>query len=242
LEVCRRMDFVKFWLRHLPAIDIRGAGFLSVRKIVGAGILGLGSVALAWSQTGSEFESATVDVLERFVEEIDDLSATFEQRIFDVDDELVEESSGTFQLLRPDRFAWYYDQPYELEVVADGESLWMYDVELEQVTRAPLSDLAASPAQLLSGESSIRERFAISDIDSSDDRRWLELKPLDENSEFSSARVAFNDGVPTAIQLVDGLAQTTLIEFADIAVNSGLRRRDFDFDPPRGVDVIGADR
>ena len=227
------MEFGKYWHR------LRRATTNGLILCLG----GLVPVASVWSQaeTGDELEPQAVEFLERFIADVADLTANFEQNVFDADDELIESSAGQFLLLRPDRFAWYYDTPYELIVVADGESLWMYDVELEQVTRAPLSDLASSPAMLLSGEGSVSEGFRVRDAASDDGRRWIELLPVDDDSEFASARIAFSDGVPGALELVDGLSQLTRIEFADVDVNSGLRRRDFEFDPPDGVHVVGED-
>jgi outer membrane lipoprotein carrier protein len=227
------MDFVKYWLRRRPAI-LEFASVLSVWFF---------PVALAWSQAASADERSLgpEEFIEQFVVDVADLTADFEQSVFDADDYLIETSSGRFQLLRPNRFAWYYDSPYELIVIADGESLWMYDVELEQVTVAPLSDLATSPAMILSGEGTVSDAYLVSDFDADDLRRWIELLPVEDDSEFLSAKIAFRDGIPDALELVDGLSQRTRIEFADVDVNSGLRRRDFEFDPPAGVDVIGAD-
>ena len=199
--------------------------------------------AIARAQAGPEVEDAVApeEFVERFVAEVEDLTARFEQSVFDADEFLVETSSGRFQLLRPDRFAWYYELPYELIVIADGESLWMYDVELEQVTVAPLSDLATSPAMLLSGEGSVGETYTVSDFGADDARRWIELLPVEDDSEFATARIAFRDGIPDALELVDGLSQRTRIEFADVDVNSGLKPRDFEFEPPAGVDVVGSE-
>lgn len=232
MEVCRQTGFVKYSLRRRRAIPESVCIFL----------FWLFPFALAWSQAAAEVDSpiAPEAFVEQFVADVNDLTARFEQSVFDADDFLVETSSGRFQLLRPNRFAWYYELPYELVVIADGESLWMYDVELEQVTVAPLSDLATSPAMLLSGEGSVSEAYVVSDFRADDARRWIELLPVEDESEFASAKIAFRDGIPDALELVDGLSQRTRIEFADVDVNSGLRRRDFEFDPPAGVDVVGA--
>jgi outer membrane lipoprotein carrier protein len=224
---------VKYWLRRRPATT----------EPVCALLLWLFPVAFAWSQTVLQVESSLgpEQFVERFVADVDDLTASFEQSVFDADEHLIETSSGRFQLLRPNRFAWYYDLPYELIVIADGQSLWMYDVELEQVTVAPLSDLAMSPAMLLSGEGSVNDAYLVRDFIADDPRRWIELLPVEDDSEFLSARIAFRGGIPDALELVDGLSQRTRIEFAEVDVNSGLRRRDFEFDPPAGVDVVGMD-
>jgi len=225
---------VKSWHRRRPAITDSAFALLCCLFQAGS----------AWAQ-GTEVDSRWLgpeEFVERFLADVDDLTASFEQSVFDADEYLIESSSGRFELLRPNRFAWYYDSPYELVVIADGESLWMYDVELEQVTVAPLSDLATSPAMLLSGEGTASDAYVIRDVDTSDRRRWIELLPVDQDGEFASAKIAFSDGIPDALELVDGLSQRTLIEFKDVEVNSGLRRRDFEFDPPAGVDVVGADR
>ena len=194
-------------------------------------------------------DEATVDevtadaraLLERFVAEVADLSARFEESIFDVDGRLEETSSGQFLLLRPGRFVWHYDSPEEYLVVADGQWLWSYDVEFEQATRQPLSDIASSPAMLLSSEGSLGDEFDVSDYATDDGRRWIELTPRAANADFASARIAFNDGVPDLLELTDGLARLTRIEFAAIDVNSGLDAAAFEFEPPPGVSVGGLD-
>ena len=227
------MDFVKYSLR------LR-------RAIISPSFVCLGGLLLsvsAWAQleANGDEELRPAELVERFVAEVDDLTASFEQNVFDVDGELTETSSGQFLLLRPSRFAWYYETPDEIAIIADGESLWMHDVELEQITVAPLSDLATSPAMVLSGEGTVSESFVVSDAASFDGKRWIELLPIDDDGEFESARIAFLDGVPSVLELVDGISQLTRIEFRDIDVNSGLKAGDFEFEPPEGVDVIGGD-
>jgi len=227
------MDFVKYSLR------LR-------RAIIKPSIVFLGSLLLSasgWAQPAASVAESisAVEVVERFASEVDDLAASFQQNVFDANGELLERSSGQFLLLRPNRFAWYYETPDEIEIIADGESLWMYDVELEQITVAPLSDLAASPAMVLSGAGTVSENFVVRDIGTFDGKRWIELLPIEEDGEFESVKIAFLDGVPSVLELVDGISQVTQIEFGDVDVNSGLKERDFEFDPPDDVDIIGGD-
>lgn len=238
MAVCRRMDFVKFSPRLRRAI--------ASLSLLGIGALLPFGLVLAQDTSGSahdELAPGPVEFLERYVAEVDDLTAGFTQEVFDADGVLIEEesSAGRFSLLRPNRFIWHYDPPYELIVIADGESLWMYDVELETATRAPLSDLATTPATLLSGEGTISEGFTVSDLPSDDALRWIELLPIEDDGDFLSARIGFRDGIPEVLELLDGLSQLQRIEFSDVEINTGLRRRDFEFDPPRGVDVVGGD-
>jgi len=227
------MDFVKYSPRLHRAII----------KLVFVGLGGLAPATSVWSQAeaGPESDLTPTEFVDRFAAEVEDLTSVFEQNVFDRDGELLETSTGQFLLLRPNRFAWYYETPYELNIVADGETLWMHDVELEQVTRAPLSDLATSPAMVLSGEGRVSDSFVLNDVASDDGRRWIDLLPIEDGGDFESARVAFSDGIPSALEFVDGLSQLTHIEFRDIDVNSGLKARDFRFDPPAGVDIVGED-
>jgi outer membrane lipoprotein carrier protein len=94
---------------------------------------------------------------------------------------------------------------------------------------------------VLSGEGAVSDSFVLTDIASDDGRRWIDFASIAGDGEFESARIAFRDGVPSALELVDGAYQLTRIEFRDIDVNGGLRSRDFRFDPPAGVDIIGGD-
>jgi outer membrane lipoprotein carrier protein len=218
LEVCNRMDFAKFWLRRRQAIS----------SALIFCLVGLAPATAVQSQPEADPvpEQGPVELVERFAEDVDDLKALFTQTVIDANGELVEEpSSGQFLLLRPNRFAWYYDTPYELEIIADGDSLWIYDVDLEQITVSPLSGLAESPAMLLSGEGTVDENFYVSEIEPEAGRRWIELTPNQDDSEFVSAKIAFRDGLPEALELLDGFSNLTSIEFTVDANSTSIRHR-----------------
>lgn len=181
----------------------------------------------------------SVAVLEHFVETVDSLSATFTQELWSSDQRLLETESGEFLLKRPNRFVWHSLTPVEYLVVSDGETLWMYDVELEQVTRTPLAELsAANPALLLSGDRSVGERFDTEGF-RLDGRDWVRLVPKGGAGDFSSVLVAFDAGLPSELELVDGLDQTTRILFSDIAVDPEIDPDNFEFEPPPGTSVLG---
>jgi outer membrane lipoprotein carrier protein len=127
-------------------------------------------------------------------------------------------------------------------VVTDGRRLWMYDVELAQVTVAPLDDAAgASPAMLLSGDEAVREGFDVIQEFAWDGLEWVSLEPRLRGAEFTLVLVGFRGERLERLELVDCLDQVTRIEFANEEINPELDEDLFEFEPPAGVDVLGAD-
>jgi len=178
--------------------------------------------------------------LEAFLGEVRSLTADFTQELYGADQSLIETQTGTLALERPNRFRWTYVAPTELVVVADGAKLWMYDVELSQVTVAPLDEtVGSSPAMLLSGDRRVRDGFDVVQTYERDGLDWVKLAPKAESSDFTSVTIAFDGNAPQRLELVDGLNQITRIEFANVVVNPDLADALFEFRPPTGVDVIG---
>lgn len=179
-------------------------------------------------------------MLERFLDDTESFSAQFEQEIWTDDQQLVERASGSVALSRPNRFRWQYETPYEQIIVADGKSLWMYDVEIEQVTRSDIDDAdVASPAMLLGGDGAVRDSFTVVGTDEDDGVVWISLAPVHDSAEFSVVRMGFSESALAALEFVDGLNQTTVIRFFDTQTNVPLSRDLFEFKVPRGVHVLG---
>jgi chaperone LolA len=180
------------------------------------------------------------DTLDAFLEQVQSLSAEFTQELWSADQELIEASEGTLELARPNRFVWHYRKPTEQRIVADGTRLWMYDVDLEQVTVTALDELdQANPAMLLGGDREVRDSFDIVETFALDGRDWVRLAPKGGGTEFASIAIAFREGRPEELEFVDGLDQTTRIEFSDLEINPALDASTFVFEPPAGVDVFG---
>ena len=180
------------------------------------------------------------ELLDRFLGATRTLQADFRQELLDGEGNLVETASGTFFLKRPNRFQWSYSEPFEQQVVADAENLWIHDVELDQVTVTPLEGaIASSPAMLLSGDGQVRDGFEI--VESSRDGAivWISLTPMEQGVDFRSVQVGFDDGELFALVLIDALGQVTSIQFRNMAVNPGIEDEFFEFEPPAGADVIG---
>jgi outer membrane lipoprotein carrier protein len=201
------------------------------------GVLTAGLAAVVETPAATSTGSAALD---RFLAETRTMTAAFHQESWSADEELLETAAGEFALQRPDQFLWRYEVPLEQLIVADGERLWMYDVELDQVTVTPLdSPAASSPAMLLSGDAGARESFAVTESFAADGIEWVRLVPTLGDTDFQSVLIGFRNGDLTGLEMVDGLNQTTRIEFLDVVVNPELDPDLFEFVPPADAALIG---
>lgn len=179
-------------------------------------------------------------LLDDFFNNVQSLSATFEQSLVDADDIVVESSSGTVQIRRPGQFRWSYTDPYEQVLVADGLNVWSYDVDLAQVTvKAQAEVLANTPASLLGGSREVLDEFDY--VESFADRGtvWIRLRPKNTDNGFSEVELGFDDGKLRRMIFSDNLEQKTLIALLDVALNEPLDESLFEFSVPDDVDLVG---
>ena len=199
-----------------------------------------GAAEAAEAAETAEADGNGAGVLDRFIEETRTLQADFSQELLDGEGNLVEAASGTFSLKRPNRFLWSYAEPFEQQVVADAENLWIHDVELAQVTVSPLEGaIASSPAMLLSGDGRVRDGFEFVESSRDGEIVWISLAPREQGVDFRSVQLGFDAGELFALVLVDALGQVTSIVFQNVAVNGDIEDEFFQFEPPAGADVIG---
>jgi outer membrane lipoprotein carrier protein len=166
--------------------------------------------------------------------------ADFEQKVFDREKKLVQQSKGSFSFLRPGRFRWSYAQPYAQLIVGDGARVWIYDEDLNQVTvRAMARALGSTPAALLAGAADVERAFELSDAGSRDGLEWLEAKPREREAGFERIRLGMGAAGVQAMELADHFGQTTVLRFSNIVRNPPLEPSTFRFTPPKGADVLG---
>jgi outer membrane lipoprotein carrier protein len=186
---------------------------------------------------------ALASSLERFSEFITGtLTARgeFEQKIFDGNRRLLQESRGVLAFSRPGKFRWTYVKPYAQLIVGDGSKVWIYDEDLKQVTVKKLDQaLGSTPAALLAGNNEAMRAFRLSDKGSKDGLEWLEALPRDKEGNFETIRMGFNRSGLQIMELVDGFGQTTVLRFKALERNPKLDSALFRFSPPKGADVIG---
>ena len=108
-----------------------------------------------------------VEQLHDFLRDLETLQANFEQTMVDTESGVAGVMSGAMQIKRPGRFRWDYDVPTEQHIISDGDTIWLHDVELEQITYIPQSRaLKGTPAQLLLSDAPLDQTFDAVDIGS----------------------------------------------------------------------------
>lgn len=181
----------------------------------------------------------TDEKLKSFLEGLETFSANFEQTLFNEFGESLETSSGTVYLQRPGKFHWVYASPYSQYLISDGTDLWIYDQDLEQVTVSVISNsIEKSPASLLAGDSNLGNDYIVKDLGHMDDADWIELAPVDQESQYQSIRLGFNGQELAGMVLFDNLGQTTRIIFSNDKRNETVDPALFQFIPPVGIDLI----
>lgn len=196
-------------------------------------------MAMLLTAAAGAAHAGAIEQLESFVKETRNARAGFSQTVYDQDGKKVQESGGVVEFARPGRFRWHYTKPFEQLVVGDGERLWIYDKDLNQVTVRTLEGaLSSSPAALLAGSDDIDRYFSLNAIGKKGRYDWLEIKPYSEDSLFDRVRMGFSRNSLAVMELFDHFGQKTVIRFSGLKRNPGFAADAFSFTPPPGVDVV----
>lgn len=199
--------------------------------------------AFAWIASA---HAGALDQFRNFATSTKSASGEFVQRVVRAGDSasapgtarMSRESSGTFVFSRPGKFIWTYRKPYQQVLQADGEKLYIYDRDLNQVTVRKLGDaLGSSPAAILFGND-LDSSFTLKEGASRDGIEWLQATPKSRDTSFDAIGIGMRDGVPVAMELRDAFGQMTLLTFTRFERNPQLSASQFRFVVPKGADVL----
>lgn len=181
------------------------------------------------------------DRLYAFTTDLLGLDGDFTQRVYDADGRLTEESSGRVALAQPRQFRWEYLKPFPQLIVADGDQLWVYDPDLEQVTvRKQSLEEQRSPLAALIDPGELDRQFKVGEGGSTQGIDWLVLEPKQaEDAQFKRARLGFDSDGLARMEIEDALGQRTEIVYAGWRRNPVFPAGTFDYTPPEGVEVVG---
>lgn len=191
--------------------------------------------------SGSAFAGAR-DGLNAFTKGLKGLDGQFAQQVYDQKGKLKESSSGKVALSAPRLFRWEYVKPYPQLIVADGKTVWVYDPDLQQVTKRPQgAEEQNSPLSALIDPGKLDAQFVVKEDGTSGGLDWLVLTPKGNaaDANFRTARLGFAKTGLAKMQVVDALGQRTEIDFSGWKRNPAFPTSTFRYTPPKGVDVIG---
>ena len=178
------------------------------------------------------------DALQTKLNAIKSMSATFSQ-VVNAKQREISRSSGTMALLRPGHFRWQTQQPMAQWVIADGLHLWVYDLELEQVTvKKQDKGLGGTAALFLSGYGNTVTRDFDVTVKTEGNVDCFDLRSKSSKANFQRMKLTFVSDELHGIELFDQLGQHTDVHLSHIKTNPTLSMALFQFTIPKGVDVV----
>jgi outer membrane lipoprotein carrier protein len=179
-----------------------------------------------------------VDTLKEFVRDVKTGSAAFTQTVHSPDGAKKKVSSGNFEFSRPNRFRFEYNKPFQQVIVGDGQKVWIYDADLNQVSSRKFDHaLGATPAAVLAG-GSLDKDFDLAALPDGNGLAWAEAKPKTKDGSVQSLRVGFKGKQLAAIEILDAFGQRSLLQFSQVLANPPLAADHFRFKAPPGAEVI----
>ncbi|MBT0571570.1 outer membrane lipoprotein chaperone LolA [Curvibacter sp. CHRR-16] len=151
-------------------------------------------------------------------------------------------SRGSFSFVRPQRFRFDYRQPFEQTIVADGQTIWLYDVDLNQVTARKQSQaLSSTPAALVAAAVDVKDLqsdFVLQEQPDKDGLSWLQATPKAKDGQIQQLRVGFKGDLLAVLEIADSFGQRSVLTFQNFEANAAVPASTFQFKPPAGADVV----
>lgn len=200
-----------------------------------AGLAMLNSLTVV-AQTNGEAAAQLARTLKGY----ETYQADFIQIVVNEDGSKVQETRGALKAKRPGLFYWEASAPLNQFIVSDGDTVSVYDPDLEQVTIHNLDErVSSTPALLLSGEvDNLADTYEVSYRKLGESSEEYTLKPRNPDSLFVSLRLTFFNGELQEMRMADSLAQQSILSFHNIRLNQEVANNTFTLEYPEGVDVI----
>src|SRR5229473_1049211 len=167
----------------------------------------------------------------KFNEEISTVGAPKRQR------------SGVVSFRKPGRMRWEFAAPEVQTIVSDGEMLYSYDPELNQVVETPLKQAlkSSSATSFLLGMGNINRDFKAAFANSVASDGLVHLL-LDSKAGGYKIEVGLDPKTYNlmTLTLTDQLGDVTRINFSDVHDNVELPDSNFAFNAPAGADIVTA--
>ena len=180
-----------------------------------------------------------LDQLKSFLDTNRSARGVFTQTVIAKSGRKPQESAGIFALQRPGKFRWSYEKPYKQLLVSDGDKLWSYDPDLNQVAVKKLGTaFGSSPAALLAGQD-LDKYFVLKEGTAGDGIEVVEATPKGSDASFERVKIGFAANQPVNMEIHDSFGQVTVLRFTRFEANPALPAALFRFVAPAGADVVG---
>ena len=232
-------------LRHRDTFKMTLQNTTSFSKYLLVFLVAITSVAAC----AQEQRSTALKDLENFVKNTKSGRAAFTQVVTSPAKEgqtpKVKTSSGTFEFLRPNRFKFLYKKPFEQAIVSDGQTLWLHDADLNQVTARKLSQvLNGTPAAVIAAAADLKglqADFVLTALPEKSGLQWIQAVPKTKEGQLQSITVGLKTtdkgSELAALEILDSFGQRSVMTFSQFEVNPALAAASFQFKPPVGADV-----
>lgn len=189
----------------------------------------------------SAFANTAAENLSTLLLQDKSLSGNFTQTNYDNNGTVLRQTHGKMALLRPGFFRWETLSPTKQIILTDPKNVWVYDVDLEQVTIQPLKQMVGqAPASLLTDSTAaILNDFTVTEEGDVAKNIWFTLTPHDQKSLYQKIQLHFSHQQLDKMDVVDNIGQKTAVTFQDLKINPSLSRDTFRAKIPKNVDVIG---
>ena len=203
-------------------------------------------IATATFGASSSAWAGGMESLESFVKTVKSGRADFTQTVTepprDVQPGRVKTSTGTFEFQRPGKFKFDYKKPFAQTIVADGKTLSLFDVDLNQVTQRPQAQaLGSTPAALIAAAPDLRALqtdFALEGAPERDGLQWVKATPKSKDGQLQSVQIGFQGDALASLEILDSFGQRSVLKFSKVEVNPTLPAGTFEFKTPAGADVL----
>jgi len=201
---------------------------MQVKRYFLAFLLFMGLVPAIWADPAEQ--------LSQILQSFDTYTADFKQVNYTEKGQVTSQSIGTVMIKRPGKFRWETQSPTHQIIITDGQALWVYDVDLAQVSKQALSSRTPlNPAMILSGTlENLNQTFNVT----STTPNVFVLTPKPNDYNFKKVTLKFDSNLLTEMTVINNLSQTSYFQFSNVKINPPLTDDLFNFVPPAGVDVI----
>lgn len=212
-------------------------------------VLGL-FAPLTYAETKPQSDMTLDDILDKVEARYtgQGFSADFQQESTIAAMDITDTATGNLFVRPPDRMRWEYEQPERQVILTDGETLWIWRPEDNQVMigRAPAYFGDGKGASFLSDIREIRKSFDVSlepEADAEPGHYRLKLVPKQKEYDIAAVYLAVSKDqfIVDEVTTRNDYGDVTRITLTDFTFDQPISDDIFDLDVPPGTDMIQMD-